>query len=232
MEQNGVVRFRHRRSPSSDRFLGVFSPPQTDSAISGGDELNEDEVFWTGQDFTEPAVHRHSTIFREPEKFGILAALPEDHQTINRPVVYRKPSITSSPTGTKLFHSPPISSSPSPAMPFSRAIPKPPLDRERGYNRNYSQTMPARKFQHSAPVNVPMMPKKAPRRGEMVDVEIDDDEEGDDEMLPPHEIVARGGSSRSPKTTFSVLEGVGRTLKGRDLRRVRNAVFRQTGFLD
>jgi hypothetical protein len=29
-----------------------------------------------------------------------------------------------------------------------------------------------------------------------------------------------------------VLEGAGRTLKGRDLRRVRNAVLRRTGFLD
>jgi len=58
---------------------------------------------------------------------------------------------------------------------------------------------------------------------------IDDDD--DEEMLPPHEIVARG-SGVSPKTTFSVLEGVGRTLKGRDLRQVRNAVLRQTGFLD
>jgi hypothetical protein len=29
-----------------------------------------------------------------------------------------------------------------------------------------------------------------------------------------------------------VLEGVGRTLKGRDLRQVRNAIWRQTGFLD
>ncbi|XWS43388.1 hypothetical protein CRYUN_Cryun16bG0099000 [Craigia yunnanensis] len=57
------------------------------------------------------------------------------------------------------------------------------------------------------------------------------DEEGEQEMLPPHEIVARG-SGVSPKTTFSVLEGVGRTLKGRDLRQVRNAIWRKTGFLD
>ncbi|PHT71646.1 hypothetical protein T459_22431 [Capsicum annuum] len=157
--------------------------------------------------------------FRQPEKFGILAALPEDedhhnHRKVaNRPVVYRKPSITSSP----------ISSSP-----ISRAfptIPKPKLDRETSYSKPIMK-----KFQHSVPVNVPMMmkPKKATSNGDLADVEVDDD---DDEILPPHEIVARG-SSRSPKTTFSVLEGVGRTLKGRDLRRVRNAVFRQTGFLD
>ncbi|CAD5171230.1 unnamed protein product [Musa acuminata subsp. malaccensis] len=31
---------------------------------------------------------------------------------------------------------------------------------------------------------------------------------------------------------FSVLKGAGRTLKGRDLRRVRNVVLQKTGFLD
>jgi Senescence regulator len=53
---------------------------------------------------------------------------------------------------------------------------------------------------------------------------------GEDEMeeiVPPHVIVAR-----SHMTSFSVLEGAGRTLKGRDLRSVRNAVLQKTGFLD
>ncbi|KAL8215279.1 hypothetical protein R6Q57_004728 [Mikania cordata] len=89
------------------------------------------------------------------------------------------------------------------------------------------QSMPV-KFQQSAQVNVPVFARKARTVGELADVDIgnDDDEE---EMLPPHEIVARGSS---PHTTFSVLEGAGRTLKGRDLRLVRNAVWRKTGFLD
>ncbi|CAM8933449.1 unnamed protein product [Rhodiola kirilowii] len=48
----------HRKSRSSDRFLGVFSPPENSSIVnnsetdSAGDELNEDDVFWTG-DFAE-----------------------------------------------------------------------------------------------------------------------------------------------------------------------------------
>jgi hypothetical protein len=57
-------------------------------------------------------------------------------------------------------------------------------------------------------------------------------DEDDEEMLPPHEMVARARARESPMTTFSVLEGAGRTLKGRDLRQVRNAVWRKTGFLD
>lgn len=72
-------------------------------------------------------------------------------------------------------------------------------------------------------MNVPIMPRKA--RNEAL-AEVDEEE-----VLPPHEMVARV-SLRNQKTTFSVLEGVGRTLKGRDLRQVRNAVWRQTGFLD
>jgi hypothetical protein len=49
---------------------------------------------------------------------------------------------------------------------------------------------------------------------------------GEEPALPPHEIVARRAAAHS-----SVLEGAGRTLKGRDLRRVRNAVLRRTGLL-
>ncbi|KAD6795734.1 hypothetical protein E3N88_06630 [Mikania micrantha] len=58
MESNGVASYRHRRSPSFDRFLGVFSPPSSSGVISGGssvagDDFSEDDVFWTG-DFAEP----------------------------------------------------------------------------------------------------------------------------------------------------------------------------------
>jgi hypothetical protein len=56
---------------------------------------------------------------------------------------------------------------------------------------------------------------------------------GDGAMLPPHEVVERtsaGGAGRV--TPFWTLQDVGRTLKGRDLRRLRDAVLRQTGWLD
>ncbi|CAK9159843.1 unnamed protein product [Ilex paraguariensis] len=251
MDPNGVVHFRHRRSPSSsssDRFLNVFSPPNSDTAITiAGDELNEDDVFWTGH-FSEsnqrsksPATiagnqSHHRMPFQQTDNFGILAALPEDHSTMNRPVIYRKPLISSPSSATSLV-TPSISSSTTSFDSFPKhsispsfstttsssrtipSIPKPPPE--------CYQSVPGRKFQQSAPVNVPAMPRKVPK-SELTNV---DDDVDDDEMLPPHEIVARG-SAQSPKTTFSVLEGVGRTLKGRDLRQVRNAVWRQTGFLD
>ncbi|CAI0540623.1 unnamed protein product [Linum tenue] len=37
---------------------------------------------------------------------------------------------------------------------------------------------------------------------------------------------------RTRIASFSVHEGVGRTLKGRDLSRVRNAIWEKTGFQD
>lgn len=73
-------------------------------------------------------------------------------------------------------------------------------------------------------------PMRRPRNF-FAEVDADDDDDGDAEMLPPHEIVARS-LAQAPMLSCSVLEGAGRTLKGRDLRQVRNAVFRQTGFLD
>ncbi|XP_051138126.1 uncharacterized protein LOC127256265 [Andrographis paniculata] len=79
----------------------------------------------------------------------------------------------------------------------------------------------------SAPVNIPLWTKELRVNG---DLATDNDDGArrttEEEMVPPHVMVARS------HVTFSVFEGRGRTLKGRDLRRVRNAVFQQTGFID
>ncbi|KAL3333541.1 hypothetical protein AABB24_033557 [Solanum stoloniferum] len=64
------------------------------------------------------------------------------------------------------------------------------------------------------------------------DEENDDDDDDDEgEMMPPHEWIAKK-LERSKISSFSVCEGVGRTLKGRDLSRVRNAILSKTGFLE
>ncbi|PNT65422.1 uncharacterized protein LOC100841480 [Brachypodium distachyon] len=75
----------------------------------------------------------------------------------------------------------------------------------------------------SAPVRIPC----EARRGRWAHAVGGGGSDDGDAMVPPHEIVARRAAAHS-----SVLEGAGRTLKGRDLRRVRNAVLRRTGFLD
>ncbi|XP_059646880.1 protein S40-4-like [Cornus florida] len=85
----------------------------------------------------------------------------------------------------------------------------------------------------SLPVNVPDWSKilrdeydKQQRREGEDNVEDSDDDDQDDRM-PPHEYLARTRGA-----SFSVHEGIGRTLKGRDLSRVRNAIWKQTGFED
>ncbi|XP_057966736.1 protein S40-7-like isoform X2 [Malania oleifera] len=240
MEPGGV--FRHRRTPSSDRFLDVrsLSQPKTAAGVGGGDELDEDDIFWTG-DFTVSNLRSDSTSaagtdqerrrryrgIPQAEKSGILAALPDDDRDgilRGRPILCRKASISSSSSS---FSSSSLSSSSS----SSRMIPSMPKASPRTHERvstELSQSMPSQKFHQSAPMKVPVLSKvmEASKIRSSVLVEVDGEDE-EDEMLPPHEIVARG-SNRSPKTTCSVLEGVGRTLKGRDLRQVRNAVWRQT----
>lgn len=84
-----------------------------------------------------------------------------------------------------------------------------------------------RQMATSAPVNVPDWSKIL--RVDSVDSlhELDYSlDDPDSEIVPPHEYLAR---SRKMNAT-SVFVGVGRTLKGRDMRRVRDAVWSQTGF--
>lgn len=88
-----------------------------------------------------------------------------------------------------------------------------------------------RVYHQSAPVNIPVLPESLRRRADELDDAVSDGEEEEDSRvrLPPHEVVS---SRDSPMLSCSVLEGTGRTLKGRDLRQVRNAIWRKTGFID
>ncbi|CAJ1884916.1 unnamed protein product [Sphenostylis stenocarpa] len=203
----------HRRSSSSssDRFLGPY-PATAVSSSSPADELNEAELFWAA-DSSESEPQRHAPSpkhrlrnFDCPLDSGILVVLTDPD---NRGGVFRGKS--------------PVQTSSRMMIP---SLPRPPA------SDYVAQSAPTRKFQQSAPVKIPILiAAGASRRRNADDFARVIDDDDDEEMLPPHEIVARG-SGVSPKTTFSVLEGVGRTLKGRDLCQVRNAVLRQTGFLD
>ncbi|KAK3408230.1 uncharacterized protein LOC104421313 isoform X2 [Eucalyptus grandis] len=243
MEGNGPARLRRGISFSAERLLGAPSPhaPPLDPASAGtssaaaavADELTEDDVFWTGGFAADSAQHNHqpsssSSLSSDPrhhlrkaspvgpsESFGVLAALPENEP---RSVFNHKASISS-----------PSSSSASSSASSSRMIsiptvPKPPPERLLPVASSSSGS----RYHRSAPVNVPAFPTLMLRRcGELDEIEDDYDEDGEGTMLPPHEIVARS-LARSPMIACSVLEGAGRTLKGRDLRQVRNAIFRQT----
>ncbi|KAG6419030.1 hypothetical protein SASPL_121238 [Salvia splendens] len=77
----------------------------------------------------------------------------------------------------------------------------------------------------SAPVNVPDW-SKIYRVDSVESLHDSDDGLDDSELVPPHEYLAR----EYTRSRNSVFEGVGRTLKGRDMSRVRDAVWSQTGF--
>lgn len=59
----------------------------------------------------------------------------------------------------------------------------------------------------------------------------EEEEEDEDGIVPPHEWIARK-LARTQISSSSMCEGMGRTLKGRDLSKVRNAILTKTGFLE
>ncbi|KAL8461439.1 hypothetical protein ACS0TY_032780 [Phlomoides rotata] len=99
----------------------------------------------------------------------------------------------------------------------------------------------------SAPVSIPdwsKIMKEKPKKNLWDDAcDVDDggerrsrfwvqgDEDDDNMLLPPHEYLARRLAT-TQIASFSMCEGVGRTLKGRDLSKLRNAILTKTGFLE
>ncbi|CAD5176646.1 unnamed protein product [Musa acuminata subsp. malaccensis] len=83
----------------------------------------------------------------------------------------------------------------------------------------------------SAPVNVPAWSRSLRSSSGVPppeeEAEEEEEEETGGEWLPPHEYLAR---VQGKTMGTSVLEGAGRTLKGRDMSRVRDAVWSQTGY--
>uniref|UniRef100_A0A3Q7IB48 Senescence regulator n=1 Tax=Solanum lycopersicum TaxID=4081 RepID=A0A3Q7IB48_SOLLC len=98
-------------------------------------------------------------------------------------------------------------------------------------NKNSNQEFKI--VQHSAPVKIPDWSKiyGSKLKKEINNFDNNDDDEEEENVMPPHEWLAKR-IDRREISSFSVCEGVGRTLKGRDLSRVRNAVLTKTGFLE
>ncbi|GJM92474.1 hypothetical protein PR202_ga08950 [Eleusine coracana subsp. coracana] len=211
-------RARHRSSLSSERFLGSFLPSAAsgDQPVSAAFELDEDDLFAAGSGSPEPPPQP----MRRPLILSaIRKANPRPLPSLRRPpegILDALPEHSRSPPLSSSSTSSPLASPGAVAPRMIPAVPRP-------------APAPGPDIAQSAPVNVPVARmRKPPVAAAMGESEDEDDEE----MLPPHEMVARARARESPMTTFSMLEGAGRTLKGRDLRQVRNAVWRQTGFLD
>ncbi|KAL0897056.1 hypothetical protein Bca101_081017 [Brassica carinata] len=86
----------------------------------------------------------------------------------------------------------------------------------------------------SLPVNIPEnMSRRYVGKEEDVYSEVEEEyTDGRGEIVPPHVMVGRRIQGEGGQMAFSVCSGSGRTLKGRDLSRVRNSVLRLTGFLE
>lgn len=208
-------------SSSSIRFMGLLKQPDSDpnNNLNQLEEFDENDVFWyessdcssVANSFSPPALSTSSSPTRLlPQRAATLykssnSGLSAALSDDHHPLVRRKSTLNPSVSAA------------------SAAKMIPPVFRSENSNPN---SLP--KFHQSAPVNVPLWQKKStgPLGGFDRFDEVDDELLEDQVMVPPHVMVAQS------HVTFSVFEGVGRTLKGRDLRRVRNAVFQQTGFLD
>ncbi|KAL8057847.1 hypothetical protein ABFX02_04G210000 [Erythranthe guttata] len=220
-----AIRLRQQRSPpSAERFLGILQPPSSSSTTPPPLELSEHDIFTTLSASSSPSP-THPNFNSDPKRSnrGILAALNSDSKASSdsgsdaRPVFNHKASASASLSSS-------LSISPAASTSSRIMIPRPPPPQaDRSHLRN-----------QSAPVNIPAMPAALRRRArDFVDVvSEEEEEEGDGDsgvILPPHEVVA---ARHSPMLACSVMEGAGRTLKGRDLRQVRNAIWRKTGFID
>lgn len=242
--------YRPRRSPASERFIGMFASPSsspTEPSFVAGDELHEDDFLFSSSPAAPPSSARPGEGPGSPSRVpqgqvGLLAALHEGDKRLllrrgggggggaaaaaaaSAGTLLRRKATIAAAAASASGGGGSLSPTQSPTS-AARAIPMTPRPKSAG---------PAAPYHQSAPVKVPARP---PRRQEMFKWdELDDDDflrNGDAAMLPPHEMVARASAGGAgPAAPFSMLEGAGRTLKGRDLRRVRDAVLRQTGFLD
>ncbi|XP_062184367.1 protein S40-7-like [Phragmites australis] len=244
--------YRPRRSPAGERFIGMFSSPSpssspTEPSFVAGDELHEDDFLFSSTD-VPPQLDWPRSPGRGVTQghLGLLAALAlheGDMRLLVRgggggggaaaaaanagTLLRRKATIAAAAASASAASGSGSSLSPTQSPTSSaRAIPATAKPKNAG---------PAPPYHQSAPVKVPVRPPRKPAMGRWGEFDDDDDDfrRGDAAMLPPHEMVARASAGGAgPAAPFSMLEGAGRTLKGRDLRRVRDAVLRQTGFLD
>ena len=120
---------------------------------------------------------------------------------------------------------------------ISPEIRRSPIPAKRISKKPSSNPVELRGGASSLPVNIPdwskiLKEEYREKRSVEYDEDMEEDEDDWEEMrVPPHEFLARQ-TARTRTASFSVHEGIGRTLKGRDLSRVRNAIWEKIGFED
>lgn len=204
-----MAKGRKLTSSRSEMFLGSFRYDEGGAAVNGEAELGEDEVWSMVDDAVNGENHaaggewssRASSL--RSGSFGGYKARRQHGQVGGLSLAFDDSGSGSSP---RIVHQ-------------IRA-----QDSMAGSPRG-------RHMATSAPVNVPDW-SKIYRVDSVESLHDSDDGLIDDsaELIPPHEYLARQYASSRKMAANSVFEGIGRTLKGRDLSRVRDAVWSQTGF--
>lgn len=197
----------------SERFLGSFGYNQEQETVAGSSEFGEDEV-WSTFDNTVNAdnhlVNVEWTSGAGSESNGSFHGYRSRHHA---------PRATSHEHNAHR-HVGGLSSA------FEDSS-SPRIMHQFRSQDNMVESPRGRYIPTSAPVNVPDWSKIYGINSAESLHNLDDEfENGELELVPPHEYLAR---SRDMAAN-SEFEGVGRTLKGRDMSRVRDAVWSQTGF--
>ncbi|CAK8535409.1 unnamed protein product [Lathyrus sativus] len=243
MYSRNPTRFRSAKLLASraERLLGVspHAPPLDNSTPF---EFSEDDVVFgfdyshSSSSFPTPRLphqynlhqhhHRNPSPLGPPDSSGIPPVSPENKESPN--VVDGSDHLDDDIDSVSLssFVSSNSSSSTT-AQPI--LVQRSASDRTRPF-----PSLAATKFYHSAPINIPIMtPEMAAlaRKYEEEEARELAEEEDFKNKIPPHEFLAKQVDF-SRMHSCSLFEGVGRTLKGRDMRKVRNAVLSQTGFID
>lgn len=191
----------------SERYLGSYSYNHGNETVNETSELGEDDIWSTVDDMVNGNDHLVDSACDSratAESNGCLSSFRSRRQTGGLSLAFDD---TGKATSSRILH------------------------QFRGQDGPAAQSPRRRHMASSAPVNVPDWSKIY--RVDSVESFHDSDDGVDDhelDMVPPHEYLARGYGRSRKSTTNSVFEGVGRTLKGRDMSRVRNAVWSQTGF--
>ncbi|CAN1199196.1 hypothetical protein LINPERPRIM_LOCUS43937 [Linum perenne] len=185
----------------SERFLGSYSNHVHDTTADSS-ELGEEDVWSTVDNYDDHDDHMSNGNGTMDEYWGSSNMLSSRHGGLS---LAFEDSDNTAAAGTRIVHQ----------------------------FRGAAGNKQPRQIASSAPMNVPDWGKIL--RINSVESMNDEmyggsDDRESEEMVPPHEYLARGYSRSRKASGASVFEGVGRTLKGRDLRRVRDAVWSQTGF--
>lgn len=206
-----MAKGRKLTTSRSERYLGSFGSNNGQETLNGAAELGEDEV-WSLVDNTANGDY-HS-----PKREWNSGASTDSNGTFSIYSSRRPPPPVVSHRqvgGLSLaFDNSNTSSSPRIVHQVLRG-----QDMESPRGRHVAA---------SAPVNVPDWSKI--NRVESLHEWEDDFNDNDLDVVPPHEYLAREYRLSRKAAANSVFEGVGRTLKGRDLSRVRDAVWNQTGY--